>query len=375
MTNAHDTFRLSRRALFWLLVLAALLVFVSHTRTALVPFVTAMLLAYLLNPLVNRLQAFHLPRWLGTLLVMLGLTLLVVGMISLVVPLLQVQLLELVRAIPQYADALRGHAMEALKSAQDYLPPETLENLQASAQEQGSVIVQKLGGLVQGILSGGLQAISVLSFIFLTPVLLFYFLRDWNGMVAAVQSLYPRDYHDVITAQMQEIDRTIAGFIRGQFLVGIILGGFYAIALSIAGLDFGFLIGMASGILSFIPYVGTITGAVASLGVALAQYGWQDWQSIAIIGGIYAFGQFVEGNVLSPKLVGSRVNLHPLWIIFALFVGGTLYGFLGVLLAVPVAASLGVLVRFAIGHYRQSSYYRATTPVRPEGSIDGTAAP
>lgn len=354
---------LSRRSWFWLGILAALAVFIYYTRSALVPFVTAMLLAYLLSPLVDRMQRRRIPRWLGTWVVMIGFGILFYIVIALSIPLVQTQLMRLVDAAPRYVALMQERAQPLIARAQDYLPQETLDSLQASAREQSASILQRLGGVVQGLLASSFQALSVLSFVFLTPVLLFYFLRDWDRMKATVQGLYPRYYYDQITEQMLAIDATLAGFLRGQLMVALALATFYAIALSIAGLDFGFLIGVISGFLTFIPYVGSLVGGIASIGIALAQYGLGSWEQIAIIAGIYLVGQFLEGNVFSPKLVGSQVNLHPLWIMFSLFVGGALYGFLGVLLAVPLAAVIGVLVRFAIRHYKGSDLYYADHPI------------
>jgi predicted PurR-regulated permease PerM len=365
----------SRRGWFWLGILAALAVFMYYTRSALLPFVTAMLLGYLLSPLVDRMQRRRIPRWLGTWVVMLGFGLLFYLVIALSVPLVQTQLIRLVDAAPRYVALLQERAQPLVEQARNYLPQETLDSLQASAQEQSASMLQRAAGLVQKILSSSFQALSVLSFVFLTPVLLFYFLRDWDRMKETVKSLYPRYYYDQITEQMLAIDATLAGFLRGQLMVALTLATFYAIALSLAGLDFGFLVGIISGFMTFIPYVGTFVGGIASVGLAMAQFGLDDWQRIAIVAGIYGVGQFLEGNVLSPKLVGSQVNLHPLWIMFSLFVGGALYGFLGVLLAVPLAAVIGVLVRFAIRHYKESDLYRSYHPPEPENvPVEGEAA-
>jgi predicted PurR-regulated permease PerM len=361
---------LSRRSWFWLLVFAALAVFIYYTRSALVPFVTAMLLAYLFNPVVDRMQRHRVPRWVGTWVVMLAFGLVFYLLIALSVPLVQAQLVKLVDNAPGYIATFNTHLQPLLARAQSYLPQEALQSLQASASEQSAALLQRAGRIAQKLLAGSFQALSVLSFMFLTPVLLFYFLRDWDRITATVKSLYPRYYYDQITEQMLAIDATLAGFLRGQLMVALVLGAFYAIALTVAGLDFGFLIGIISGFLTFIPYVGSLVGGLVSVGVALAQFGFDQWVSIAIVAGIYAVGQFLEGNVFSPKLVGSQVNLHPLWIMFSLFVGGALYGFLGVLLAVPLAAVIGVLVRFGLGHYRTSDFYRSPPPpdMTPEPS-------
>jgi predicted PurR-regulated permease PerM len=197
--------------------------------------------------------------------------------------------------------------------------------------------------------------VNLLSLLFITPVVAFYMLRDWDRMVVRIDGWLPLENRDVIRSQFAEIDRTLAGFARGQALLCLSLGGFYALSLSAAGLDFGFVIGVATGILSFIPYVGTLTGAALSIGFAILQF--DSWTPVLVIGGIYLFGQIIEGNVLQPLLVGDRVGLHPVWVIFSLLAGGALMGFVGILVAIPVAATLGVLIRFFVGRYLKSQFY------------------
>jgi predicted PurR-regulated permease PerM len=204
--------------------------------------------------------------------------------------------------------------------------------------------------------AGGRAVLSIFSLLVITPVVAFYFLADWPRMIARLDRLVPRQHHATVTALARETDRAIAGFLRGQTVVCLLLGLFYALALSLVGLNFGLLIGLLSGLISFIPYVGSITGLILSVGVALAQF-WPDWIWVAVVLAIFLFGQFVEGNVLVPKLVGDSVGLHPLSLMFALFAFGYLFGFVGLLLAVPLAAAIGVLVRFAVRRYVESPLY------------------
>jgi predicted PurR-regulated permease PerM len=181
-------------------------------------------------------------------------------------------------------------------------------------------------------------------------------LMDWDRMVAKMDSWVPVMHRVTVRSLARQIDRAIAGFLRGQALVCLLLGTFYAVALSLAGLNFGALIGLTSGVLSFIPYVGTLTGFLVSTGVAIVQF-WPDWTMIAVVVGIFVAGQFLEGNILSPKLVGDAIGVHPVWLMFALFAFGSLFGFVGLLLAVPLAATAGVLARFALAQYLASSIY------------------
>ncbi len=351
----------SRRSIFWLIVFVGTLVVLSYLQEVLVPFVAAMLLAYLLNPLVNSLEKRKLPRWLGTTVVLLIALLGFVGAAFMILPLLQTQLTGLFLKLPEYINTLQTRFEPLYKEFQAHLAKGSFGNLNdlpAIAKEQAGTVVNFAGKFVQTLISGSLKAFSVLSLLILTPVITFYLLRDWPTLTKVLDGWWPRHYYETIKQQLGLMDAAIAGFIRGQVLVSLSLGIFYAITLSVAGLDFGFVIGLASGFISFIPYVGTIVGGLVSIGVAFSQFGMAEWQNVAIIAAIYGAGQFIEGNILSPKLVGSRINLHPVWMIFALFAGGSLFGFLGVLIAVPFAAVTGVLVRFAIQEYKKSSFYQ-----------------
>ncbi len=204
--------------------------------------------------------------------------------------------------------------------------------------------------------SGGSALVSLFSLIVVTPVVAFYLLYDWHRMIRTVDAWVPLQQRETVRGLAREIDAAIAGFVRGQSAVCLILGSFYAVALTLAGLNFGLLIGLISGLITFIPYVGSMTGLILSLGVAVAQF-WPEYTSILLVLGIFLFGQFIEGNVLAPKLVGESVGLHPVWLIFALLAFGYMFGFVGLLVAVPLAATIGVLTRFALKRYLQSSIY------------------
>ena len=193
-------------------------------------------------------------------------------------------------------------------------------------------------------------------FIVVVPVVAFYMLLDWDRMISKIDGWLPRDHRPVIRKLADDIDTALAGFVRGQVSVCLILGTFYSVALMAAGLQFGLIVGAIAGLVTFIPYVGALMGGVLAIGLALYQF-WGDWLQIGLVAGIFAVGQFLEGNIVTPKLVGKSVGLHPLWLIFALSAFGSLFGFTGMLVAVPVAAAIGVLVRFAIGQYLDSKLY------------------
>jgi len=211
-----------------------------------------------------------------------------------------------------------------------------------------------LAAALTRIVGSGFALFNVLSLVVVTPVVAFYLLRDWRRAVARVDSWLPRRYTGVLRAQAREVDRILSAWLRGQAICCLVLAGFYAVSLTMVGLDLGLIVGIAAGMLSFIPYVGSITGGVASIGLALAQF---HWPGVAVVAGVFVLGQILEGYVIYPRFLGDRVELHAVWVIFALFAGGAVFGFLGILLAVPVAAALGVLARFWLRRYLSSPLY------------------
>ena len=346
-----------RRREFWIgmLVAAAVLLVVLHG--VLTPFVAGMALAYMLDPIVDRVQRLGLGRLTATLL-MLGLLVLVLLLaFGLLVPTVVRQLAGFARELPGYAARLQAFVVEqggdllARYGGADILP-----DLQGSVGnlvgQGGAYLTSLLGSLWQG----GQAILDIIGLLVVTPVVAFYLLVDWDRMVTAIDSWLPRPHLQTIRRLAREIDAALAGFVRGQASVCLFLGVFYAIGLSLIGLKFALLIGVVAGILTVIPYVGSIVGFVVAVGVALVQF-WPDPTWIAVTAGVFFLGQFLEGNIVSPKLVGESVGLHPVWLIFALLASGALFGFVGLLLAVPVAAALGVLARFALEQYLASPLY------------------
>jgi predicted PurR-regulated permease PerM len=330
----------------------------------LLPFIAGMAIAYFLDPMADWLEEWRAPRWLATTIVLLFFVLVVVAAVLVVVPVIQAQVVDFVDALPRYQQAIRARVMPLVDRLFGQLSQEEVEKLRAAAGERAGQAVSWLGTVLGGLWSGGLALFNVLSLLVITPVVAFYLLRDWDKMISRVDQWLPRQHAETIRVQAKEIDRTLAGFVRGQALVCLILGTFYGIALTVVGLNFGLLVGLGAGLLSFIPYVGSIIGFLSSVGIALVQY--DSYGMVAVVAGIFFLGQAVEGNFLTPKLVGDRIGLHPVWVIFALLAGASLFGFVGVLLAVPVAAALGVLVRFALCQYLDSRYYKGSA----EGAAD-----
>jgi predicted PurR-regulated permease PerM len=292
--------------------------------------------------------------WATTVVTLAFAILLVLGFV-LIAPLLLDQLTQFVQALPDLFNRAHTKLLPYYASLQQRLGLPALTEIGDLARNRMGTGLNWILGTLLNLAKGSMALANLLSLIFITPVVTFYLLRDWDRIVAQIDALLPRHHAAVIRAQGREIDTTLAGFARGQATVCLILATYYATALMIAGLPFGLVVGMVAGLLTFIPYLGAIGGFVIAIAIALVNFdGWSGPMAVAAIFGI---GQVVEGNVLTPKLVGDRVGLHPVWVIFALLAGGTLFGFLGLLLAVPVAAGIGVLVRFALSRYLQSPVY------------------
>jgi predicted PurR-regulated permease PerM len=349
----------------WLGALALFALTLWFLQDILLPFIAGFVLAYFLDPVADRLEKLGARRVFATLFILLVAILAVVFVALLLLPVFSDQLLKLAGDLPDL--------IKALLTRIDQIAPQSLKDLLArsGASSSGSVadIATKATGWLATILgsvwSGGMAVVNVLSLMVVTPIVAFYLLLDWDHIVAKIDSLLPRDHIEEIREVARGIDAAMAGFIRGQGTVCLLLGILYAVALSFAGLKFGLAIGFGAGLLSFIPYVGAIIGGVMAIGVALVQF-WPDFASIATIIGIFVAGQFVEGNFLSPKLVGGSIGLHPVWLMFALFAFGYTFGFAGLLLAVPLAAAAGVLVRHAIGRYVRSRLYTGIPRTAPE---------
>jgi predicted PurR-regulated permease PerM len=352
----------ARQATLGVLGLAVSVALLYLLSGVLLPFVAGLVLAYLLDPLADRIQRLGIGRLAATLLILVVFVLGFVLVLILVVPFAAKQLAALGGTLPGTVARLQTLVTERFGGVIQYLGGEqVLTDLQSSL---GDILGQAsgwLGTFLRSLWSGGQAVIGLVSLLVVSPIVAFYLLVDWDRMVETVDGWTPPRHRPVVRSLAREMDRTVSGFIRGQALVCLILGTLYATGLFFIGLNFGVLIGMIAGVLTIIPYVGTLAGFILGVGVALVQF-WPDWVSVAMVVGVFAVGQFLEGNIISPKLVGDAVGLHPVWLMFALLAFGALFGFLGLLLAVPVAAAIGVLVRFGIGRYLQSRYYHGGVP-------------
>ncbi len=341
---------------FWGGFLLLFIGFLWIFKAILTPFILGIAIAYLLNPLVRRFAVKRVPRWVSSLIILILFFAMIALVCALLGPMAFRQAQMLVDKFPEYIEAGMAYAQPYLGWLRERAGDDYVEQIAGAVQQSAGKVVGVTGGILGGIATGGKFLVDFLTTLFLTPLVAFFMMSEWPRIVKWVESLYPRQHEKLIRGLLKKIDGKVSGFIRGQITVAFMLGCIYAVALSIAGLNYGFLIGIGSGIFSIIPLVGSTFGLVA--GIAVAWFQTQDVTYVIIIAAIFMGGQFIEGNILSPKVVGDSVGLHPLWIIFALMAGASLLGIVGMLIAVPVAATIGVLAGFAIDQYKQSPLYQ-----------------
>lgn len=348
--------------LFWLVLGAAFVYALFILQTVLLPFVMGAAVAYFLDPIADALERRGVSRTMATVFITASFALIIVNLVLVLLPILEVQVNSFITHVPGYANSVGGRVGPVMAWVQAHLPPDQV----ASIKSEAAGLVGKVGtwalDVARGVLSSGLQIIDLMSLVVLTPVVSFYLLRDWDVIIARLDSWLPRAYAHDIREQAKRIDTTLAGFARGQATVCLILAVLYGGGLTLVGLDLGLVVGLGAGIFTFIPFVGTFGGLLVSVVLAFAQFG--DLTHVGFAAGVFIIGHLLESNFLSPTLVGERVGLHPVWIIFAVLAGAALAGFVGVLLAVPVAAVLGVLCRYFIDRYLHSRYFSGSEPAQ-----------
>jgi predicted PurR-regulated permease PerM len=347
---------LERQVVFWIAALAVFAGLLWLLSDILLPFIAGMALAYLLDPATRQLERTGIGRGLSALLIIVLIIVALVLIVMLVAPILGVQMFAFIDNIPKYMERLQALVsdpnrqwLNKIFGAQVSDPGKSVGGLMA----QGA---SWLAAFLASLWSGGRALVSLFSLLIITPVVAFYLLCDWDRLIATVDGWIPLHQRETVRGLAREMDAAIAGFVRGQAVICLILGVFYAIGLTLTGLHFGFLIGFGTGVMSFIPFVGAMTGFLVAAGVAVAQF-WPNWLSILAVCAVFGVGQVLEGYVLSPKLVGARVGLHPVWLMFSLLAFGYLFSFVGLLVAIPTAAAIGVLARFGLRQYLASSLY------------------
>jgi predicted PurR-regulated permease PerM len=347
-----------RQLAFWVVTFVVLAAALWLLHDILLPFVAGIALAYVLAPVADRGERLGMNRTVAALLIVGIFILSLISLVLLLVPLLLQQGSALISHIPGYVKRVRELVVDLNLPWLDWL----------GAGDSDKTLSDLVGQLATWLLSfsyslwtGGKALVSFASVLIVMPVVTFYLIRDWHPMVDKVDSWVPVRQRETVRQLARDIDAAIGGFLRGQFGVCLFLGCYYAIGLMLAGLEFGLLIGLIAGVITFVPYIGSMTGLMIAASVAIAQF-WPDWKRITLVIVIFLVGQFIEGNIISPKFVGERVGLHPVWLIFAMFAFGYLFGFVGLLIAVPLGAAIGVLLRFGLRQYFASPIYTGDKP-------------
>ncbi|MBX2834943.1 MAG: AI-2E family transporter [Micavibrio sp.] len=353
-----------RQACFWLATLVAFVGVMLMFNDVLLPFVLGMAIAYLLNPLVAKLERMKIGRKWAALIILSAFVIFVFGTLVLAAPVIYQQSLNLIKDAPTYGDRFMEWLEPYMRQAMVYVGQDGESfDLKNFIKEHSNMLFGKAGtaaaSVFGGLAAGGKAAAGFFSTLVFTPIIAYFLIKEWPFVTNWAEDKLPREHKDTILDLLKDIDQKISGFVRGQISVAFLLGVGYAVALTIAGLKYGFLIGLGAGVLSIIPMVGSTLGLLVSVTVAWFQSG--ELSYVGIIAAIFLVGQFLEGNFITPKIVGNSVGLHPLWVFFALLAGGALFGIVGMLIAVPVAAAAGVLVGFAIKQYKKSPFYMGSS--------------
>ncbi len=336
---------------YWTIAASILLIFLWLLGDILLPFVLGAAIAYLLDPIVDRLERLGTGRVLGTILILMAAFFVLFFIFLLLIPLVIDQFRLLAAAAPDLVTSVQALVLNQIAS----ISPES-EALNSTVSNLSTMAQEKLGIIFGSVMASAISLIDVIMLMVITPVVAVYLLVDWDRILEKINELLPLDHASVVRSLASEIDSTLSAFVRGMIAVCLVLGIYYATALSLIGLEFGLIIGFIAGLVSFIPYVGALLGGVLAIGLALIQF-WGDFELVALVVGVFIIGQIFEGNILTPKLVGNSVGLHPVSLILALSLFGAFFGFIGLLLAVPLAASAGVILRFFIKKYKMSRLF------------------
>ena len=344
---------------YWTIAASILLIFLWLLGDILLPFVLGAAIAYLLDPIVDRLERLGTGRILGTTLILVAAFFVLFFIFLLLIPLVIDQFRLLAAAAPDLVTSVQALVLNQIAS----ISPES-EALNSTLSKLSTMAQEKLGIIFGSVMASAISLIDIIMLMVITPVVAVYLLVDWDRILEKINELLPLDHAPVIRSLASEIDGTLSAFVRGMIAVCMVLGIYYATALSLIGLEFGLIIGFIAGLVSFIPYVGALLGGVLAIGLALIQF-WGDFELVALVVGVFIVGQIFEGNILTPKLVGNSVGLHPVSLILALSLFGAFFGFIGLLLAVPLAASAGVILRFLIKKYKMSRLFLGENGSKP----------
>jgi len=365
--------RVERQVLFWLSAGLVLILLIALLRGVILPFVAGMVIAYFLSPAADRLARWGLPRGIAATLIVTAFACIIAAALIFLVPLLLTQAQQFAVALPDEIARLRGLLETWARERLGTHYPGVAAGLDRSSDAIAENITSLAGFIAGSLWSQGRALFDFLSLLLVTPLVVFYMLIDWHPMLAKVDSWLPRAHAPTIRRLASEVNDAVSAFIRGQGTVCLVLSVYYAVALGLMGLRYGLLVGLATGLMSFVPFVGWALGFITATTIAIVQF-WPDAVPILIVVGIFAGAQVLDAGFLSPNIVGSKIGLHPVWLIFSLFVFSYLFGFVGVLVAVPIAAAVGVLVRFALKIYLASPLYSGVAPPATLNALPTAAA-
>jgi len=342
------------QARWWGIGLALLVLVMWLLGDVMLPYVAGAAVAYFLDPVADRLERLGCSRVMATVIITLVAIFAFILAALVVIPVFFNQLAALVAQAPTYALQLQAFLQEQIPALME---PDSA--VRQTLNDIAEALRARSGQIANTLITSAFTVIDVVIFIVVVPVVAFYLLLDWDRMIASIDGWLPLDHAVTIRELAREVDAVLAGFVRGQLTVAAIQGTFYAVALMLVGLQFGLVVGLAAGMISFIPYVGATLGGLVAIGLALFQFWAEPWW-IGVVAAIFVAGQVIEGNFLTPKLVGGSVGLHPVWLLFSLSVFGALFGFVGMLVAVPMAATIGVFSRFGIRQYLAGPLYHSS---------------
>lgn len=364
--------RVERQVLFWLSAGLVLVLLIALLRGVILPFVAGMVIAYFLNPAADRLTQWGIPRGIAATVIVAAFGCLIAVALIFLVPLLLTQAQQFAVALPDEITRLRGLVETWARQRLGTHYPDFAAGLERSSQTIAENMTSLAGFVAGSLWSQGRALFDFLSLLLVTPLVVFYMLIDWHPMLAKIDSWLPRAHAPTIRRLASEVNDAVSAFIRGQGTVCFVLAIYYALALGAMGLRYGLLVGLATGLMSFVPFVGWALGLIAATTIAVVQF-WPDAVPILTVVGIFAGAQVLDAGFLSPNIVGSKIGLHPVWLIFSLFVFSYLFGFVGVLVAVPIAAAVGVLVRFALRIYLASPLYSGIPSATPQERLPTAA--
>lgn len=350
----------------WGVILFFLFGVLFALREILLPFVAGAIIAYFLHPVVTYSCHKGIKRGFASAFLILLSVVLLIALFATLIPLIGEQLIGLIERLPSTLHVIENSVSAWLNNVINMLGMARADQIRgqiSSLSAEGTTYLVNFAGR---LIESGLTVFNVLSLLFVTPIVAFYMLMDWSKAIGSLEGMFPRRYAALIHGILSDIDDAISAYLRGQLSVMIILGSFYAVILSVIGLDFSLAIGAFAGLMSFVPYVGAISGLIVATIMALIQFA-PDWIWVGVVVAVFVLGQLLEEYVLLPRLVGAQINIHPVWMIFALFAFGTLFGLVGVFLAVPLAAITAVLVRYGIVFYKKSQLYEQPQKQQDDG--------